>query len=94
MRLVVILVQVRKNYIEYGILPSRLFNNLFETKMFLEWIDAKPIKIMSAQLAYRDSASERVEKSLRRRFGRKLACVQHVAGVKGGGGGRGGGVGG
>ena len=42
---------------------------------------------MSAQLAYRDSASERVEKSLRRRFGRKLACVQHVAGVKGGGGG-------
>ena len=41
---------------------------------------------MSAQLAYRDSASERVEKSLRRRFGRKLACVQHVAGVKGGGG--------
>ena len=36
MRLVVILVQVRKNYIEYGILPSRLFNNLFETKMFLE----------------------------------------------------------
>ena len=29
----------------------------------------------------------RVEKPLRRRFGRKLACVQHVAGVKGGGGG-------
>ena len=28
----------------------------------------------------------RVEKPLRRRFGRKLACVQHVAGVKGGGG--------
>ena len=25
-----------KNYIEYGILPSRLFNNLVETKMFLE----------------------------------------------------------
>ena len=48
---------------------------------------------MSAQLAYRDSASERVEKSLRRRFGRKLACVQHVADVKGGGG-RGGGEGG
>ena len=48
---------------------------------------------MSAQLAYRDSASERVEKSLRRRFGRKLACVQHVAGVKGGGA-RGGGEGG
>ena len=47
---------------------------------------------MSAQLAYRDSASERVEKSLRRRFGRKLACVQHVAGVKVGG--RGGGEGG
>ena len=44
---------------------------------------------MSAQLAYRDSARERVEKSLRRRFGRKLACVQHVAGVKGGGGGAG-----
>ena len=47
---------------------------------------------MSAQLAYRDSASERVEKSLRRGFGRKLACVQHVAGVKGGGEGRGAGV--
>ena len=44
---------------------------------------------MSAQLAYRDSASERVEKSLRRRFGRKLACVQHASGVKGGGGGTG-----
>ena len=29
----------------------------------------------------------RVEKPLRRRFGRKLACVQHVAGVTGGGGG-------
>ena len=26
----------------------------------------------------------RVEKPLRRRFGSKLACVQHVAGVKGG----------
>ena len=49
---------------------------------------------MSAQLAYRDSASERVEKSLRRRFGRKLACVQHVADVKGGGGGGAGGGGG
>ena len=33
----------------------------------------------------------RVEKPLRRRFGRKLACVQHVAGVTGGGGGGGGG---
>ena len=35
----------------------------------------------------------RVEKPLRRRFGSKLACVQHVAGVKGGKGGGGGGGG-
>ena len=38
-RLVVILVQVRKNWIDYGILPSRLFINLYETKMFLEMYD-------------------------------------------------------
>ena len=46
-RLVVILVQVRKNWINYGILPSRLFNNMYETKMFLEMYDVKAIEITS-----------------------------------------------
>ena len=46
-RLVAILVQVRKNWIDYGILPSRLFNNLYETKMFLEIYDVKAIEITS-----------------------------------------------
>ena len=61
-------------------------------KCFLNELMQRQLKLpatMSAQLAYRDSASERVEKSLRRRFGRKLACVQHASGVKGGGGGAG-----
>ena len=46
-RLVVILVQVRKNWIDYGILPCWLFNNLYETEMFLEMYDVKAIEITS-----------------------------------------------